>query len=62
MEEKVRTDMNYYEFLYNIQIISQQSHSIQRRKITQVFENYDVYRFINELDRQIEHLDNLLSI
>ena len=62
MEEKVRTDMKYYEFLYNIQIISHQSHSIQRRNITQVFENYDVCRLINELDRQIEHLDNLLSI
>ena len=58
----MRTDMNYYEFLYNIQLISQQSHSIQRRNITQVFENYDVCRLINELDRQIEHLDNLLSI
>jgi len=58
----MRTDMNYYEFLYNIQLISQQSHSIQRRNITQVFENYDVCHLINELDRQIEHLDNLLSI
>ncbi|MFX1345494.1 MAG: hypothetical protein ACFFAI_10330 [Promethearchaeota archaeon] len=62
MEEKVRTDMYYYEFLYNIQIISQESHFIQRRNITQVFENYDVCRFINELDMQIERLDNLLSI
>jgi hypothetical protein len=58
----MRTDMNYYEFLYKIQLISQQSHSIQRKNINQVFENYDVCHFINDLDRQIERLDNLLSI
>ncbi|MFX0028230.1 MAG: hypothetical protein ACFE8B_03405 [Candidatus Hermodarchaeota archaeon] len=62
MEQKTSSDMKYYEFLYNIQIISQKSHSIQKKVITQVFENYDICHLINKLDRQIEYLDGLLSI
>lgn len=62
MAEKIRSDMRYYEFLYAIQDISQNSHSIQKKVITQVFENYDLCHFINKLNRQIEHLDRLISI
>jgi len=62
MEEKARSDMKYYEFLYTIQMISQNSQSIQKNTMTQVFENYDTSRIINKLDSQIEHLDGLLSI
>lgn len=56
------SDMKYYEFLYTIQIISQNSQSIQKNTMTQVFENYDASRFINKLESQIEQLDGLLSI
>jgi hypothetical protein len=62
MAEKIRSDMRYYDYLYSIQIISQKLNAIQQRVITQVFENYDVCRVINKLDRQIEHIDGLLSI
>jgi len=62
MKEKTKSDMYYYDFLYNIQIVSQKSHSIQKQIITQVFKNYDVCRFINKLDQQIEHLDGLISV
>jgi hypothetical protein len=62
MEEKAMSDMKYYEFLYTIQIISQNSQSIQKNTMTQVFENYDASRFINKLESQIEQLDGLLSI
>lgn len=62
MEEKPRSDMKYYEFLHTIQLISQNSQSIQKNAMTRVFENYDASRFINKLDNQIEQLDGLLSI
>ena len=55
------SDMKYYDFLYAIQEISQKSHSIQKTVMSRVFENYDVCRVINKLNRQIEQLDGLLS-
>ncbi|MFX1281115.1 MAG: hypothetical protein ACFFA3_17325 [Promethearchaeota archaeon] len=55
------SDMEYYDFLYTIQEISQKSHSIQKKVMSRVFENYDVCRVINKLNRQIEQLDGLLS-
>jgi hypothetical protein len=61
MVEKAMLDIKYYDFLYKIQKISQKSASIQKKVITQVFENYDICRVINKLDRQIERLDGLLS-
>ena len=62
MDEKVRTDMKYYDFLYTIQKIAQNSHSTQNKIITQVYENLDVCRPITKIDRQIEDLDKLLSV
>ena len=62
MEEKTITDMKYYDFLFKIQKISLNSRSIQKKVINQVFENYDICHFINKLDRQIEHLDGLLTV
>ncbi|MCK4286506.1 MAG: hypothetical protein KAX18_09905 [Candidatus Lokiarchaeota archaeon] len=61
MEGKVSTDMKYYDFLYTIQNIAQQSHVIQEKTITQVYQNYDICRIKSNIDRQIEHLDGLLS-
>ncbi|MHA2009306.1 MAG: hypothetical protein ACXABO_18335 [Promethearchaeota archaeon] len=61
MEGKTSTDMKYYEFLYTIQKIAQKSHNIQKNVITQVYQNYDVCRLKANIDRQIEHLDGLLS-
>ena len=55
------SDIKYYDFLYNIQQISQKSHSIQKKVMSRVFENYDACHLINKLDRQIAHLDGLLS-
>jgi len=61
MGGKVRTDMKYYDFLYSIQNIAQQSHAIQKKAITQVYQNYDICRIKSNIDRQIEHLEGLLS-
>ena len=62
MEEKAMSDLKYYDFLYTIQIISQNSQSIQKKTMSQVFENYDASGFINKLNNQIEQLDGLLSV
>jgi len=56
------SDLKYYDFLYTIQIISQNSQSIQKKTMSQVFENYDASGFINKLNNQIEQLDGLLSV
>jgi hypothetical protein len=61
MKNKSGANMEYYEFLYIIQKISQNSQSIQKEVISQVFANYDTCRFLNELDRHIEQIDGLLS-
>ena len=61
MEKKARSDMEYYDFLFTVQRISQKSQSIQNRVISQVFAHYDACRFVDTLDRQIEHIDGLLS-
>ncbi|MHA2398417.1 MAG: hypothetical protein ACXADU_05965 [Promethearchaeota archaeon] len=61
MKTKSGADMEYYEFLHIIQKISQNSQSIQKEVISQVFANYDTCRFLNELDRHLEQIDGLLS-
>ncbi|MFW9824780.1 MAG: hypothetical protein ACFFE4_17695 [Candidatus Thorarchaeota archaeon] len=61
MGEKVRTDMKYFDFLFTIQDIANQSHAIQKKVINQVYQNYDICRLKNNIDRQIENLDILLS-
>ncbi|MHA1884697.1 MAG: hypothetical protein ACXAAI_00640 [Promethearchaeota archaeon] len=62
MEKKARSDLEYYDFLFTVQQISQQSRSIQKKVIAKVFTHYDTCRFVDNLDRQIEHIDELLSI
>jgi len=62
MEKKVRSDMEYYDFLFTVQQISQQYKSIQNKIIAQVFAHYDTCRFVDNLDRQIDHIDGLLSV
>ncbi|MFX1573201.1 MAG: hypothetical protein ACFFB0_10665 [Promethearchaeota archaeon] len=61
MERKNRTDMKYYDYLFTVQQIAQKSHSIQKKVITQVFANFDACQVLSKLNRQIEHLDGLLS-
>ncbi|MFX1571519.1 MAG: hypothetical protein ACFFB0_16495 [Promethearchaeota archaeon] len=61
MERKNRTDMKYYDYLFTVQQIAQKSHAIQKKVITQVFANFDACQVLSKLNRQIEHLDGLLS-
>ena len=61
MEVRVKTDMSYYEFLSIIQQVSKNSHSIQKKIISQVYENFDICQVKRSLDRQIEYLNGLLS-
>ncbi|MHA2008652.1 MAG: hypothetical protein ACXABO_21170 [Promethearchaeota archaeon] len=61
MESQARTDMKYFEFLFTIRQIAQNSQAIQKTVISKVYQNYDVCQFKNNIDRQIEHINGLLS-
>ncbi|MFX1503088.1 MAG: hypothetical protein ACFFDH_19160 [Promethearchaeota archaeon] len=61
MEAKVRIDTNYYEFLEIIQDVSKNSVSIQKNLIRTVYQNYDVNKVKNNLDKKIAQLNKLLT-
>ena len=61
MEAKIRIDTSYYEFLDLVQDISKNSKSIQRSLIKTIYENYDIRKVKNDLDRKIAYFDNLLA-
>ena len=61
MEAKIRIDASYYEFLELIQDISKNSTSIQRSLIKKIYENYDIRKVKNDLDRKIAYFDKLLA-
>ena len=58
----MRTEMEYYDYLFAIQKIAQKSQIIQKNVVAHVYQNFDPCRVINNLNRQIDHLDKLLSI
>ncbi|MFX1309886.1 MAG: hypothetical protein ACFE9M_11110 [Promethearchaeota archaeon] len=60
MEARIRIDAGYYEFLDLIQNISKNSKSIQRTNIKKIYENYDINKVKNDLDKKIAFIDNLL--
>ena len=60
MEAKIRIDTSYYEFLDLVQNISKNSKSIQTSLIRTIYENYDIQKVKNDLDKKIAHLDKLL--
>ncbi|MFX1593814.1 MAG: hypothetical protein ACFFCL_14060 [Promethearchaeota archaeon] len=60
MEARIRIDASYYEFLDLVQNISKNSKSIQRTNIKKIYENYDINRVKNDLDKKIAFIDNLL--
>ncbi|MFX1320236.1 MAG: hypothetical protein ACFFAQ_01200 [Promethearchaeota archaeon] len=60
MEAKVKIDTTYYEFLNFIQEVSKNSTSIQRSLIKRIYENYDIHKVKNDLDRKIAKIDRLL--
>jgi len=62
MEGNKKKDMNYYEFLNVVLHVSKNSESIQSNVIKKVYENFHVFQVINNLDKQIEIIDNLLSV
>ena len=61
MEAKVRIDTNYYEFLEIIQDVSKNSVSIQKNLIRTIYQNYDVNKVKNNLDKKIAQLNKLLT-
>jgi hypothetical protein len=61
MEAKIRIDTSYYEFLDLVQDISKNSKSIQRSLIKTIYENYDIRKVKNDLDRKISYFDKLLA-
>lgn len=60
MEARVKINTSYYEFLNFIQDISKNSNSIQKSIIKRIYENYDIYKVKNDLDKKIAKLDSLL--
>ncbi len=60
MEAKVKIDTSYYEFLNFIQDVSKNSNSIQRSLIKRIYENYDIHKVKNDLDKKIARIDRLL--
>lgn len=60
MEAKVKIDTSYYEFLNFIQEVSKNSNSIQRSLIKIIYENYDINKVKNDLDKKITRIDRLL--
>ena len=60
MEAKVKLDTSYYEFLNFIQEVSKNSNSIQRSLIKIIYENYDINKVKNDLDKKITRIDRLL--
>jgi len=60
MEAKVKLDTSYYEFLNFIQEVSKNSNSIQRSLIKKIYENYDIHKVKNDLDKKIVRIDRLL--
>ncbi|UCC19001.1 MAG: hypothetical protein JSV62_12960 [Promethearchaeota archaeon] len=62
MKVKVKTDMNYIEFLGMIQQVSRSSESYQNKVMKKVYKNFDICQLKNKLDKQIEYFNRLLSI
>ncbi|MFX0042569.1 MAG: hypothetical protein ACFE8L_06630 [Candidatus Hodarchaeota archaeon] len=60
MEAKVKIDTNYYDFLIFVQDVSKKSNSIQRSLIKRIYENYDIQKVKNDLDKKIARIDRLL--
>jgi len=62
MEGNKKKDMSYYEFLNIVLQVSKNSESIQNNVIKKVYDNFHVCQVINNLDKQIEIIDNLISV
>jgi hypothetical protein len=60
MEAKIKIDTSYYDFLNFVQDVSKKSNSIQRSLIRRIYENYDIRKVKNDLDRKIARIDRLL--
>lgn len=60
MEARIKIDTNYYDFLNFVHDISKNSNSIQRNIIKRIYENYDIHKIKNDLDKQIARIDRLL--
>ena len=61
MEAKIRIDTSYYEFLDLVQDISKNSKSIQNSLVRTIYENYDIHKVKNDLDKKITSVDKLLN-
>jgi hypothetical protein len=60
MEAKIKINSSYFEFLELVQNISKKSNSIQRNLMRVIYQNYDINKVKNDLDKRIEHFDRLL--
>jgi hypothetical protein len=61
MEAEIRIDTNYYEFLDLVKHISKNSVSIQTKLIKTIYENYDIQKVKNDLDKKIAYLNRLIA-
>lgn len=61
MKAKEKTDMSYFKYLEKLQQVSTNCRSFQIKVMKRVYENFDICKLKNNLDKQIEHYDRLLS-
>ncbi len=61
MKVKEKTDMSYFKYLEKLQQVSTNCRSFQIKVMKRVYENFDVCKLKNNLEKQIEHYDRLLS-
>ncbi|MFX0022982.1 MAG: hypothetical protein ACFE9S_11710 [Candidatus Hermodarchaeota archaeon] len=55
MKVKEKTDMSYYKYLEMLQQVSANCRSFQIKLMKRVYENFDICKLKNKLDKQIEH-------
>ena len=60
MNELVKNNVEYYEFLSVIHEISRKSQSIQKDLIKKVCQNYDLRLYRRKLEKEIAELDKLI--
>ena len=61
MNELVKNNVEYYEFLSVIHEISRKSQSIQKDLIKKVYQNYDLRLYRRKLEKEIAELDKLIN-
>jgi len=61
MSANIEKNLDYYNFLSTIQLVSKNTRSVQMTTIKCVFENYDVDITKKKINAKISRIDSLLK-